>query len=77
MAARISASIPRPLRPGDRGGTGGRGRERGPLAEGAVKGAVVYMVTVALVAELPTVSGFGKIGQVAWEGAPVQVRLTL
>ena len=34
IAARTKASINRPLRPGDRGGTGGRGRERGALTEG-------------------------------------------
>jgi hypothetical protein len=69
--ARTKASINRPLT-GDRGGAGGSGRERGALVEGAV----VLTVTVTFVAELPTVTGFGTV-QVASEGAPVQVRLTL
>ena len=71
IAARTKASINRPLRPGDSGGAGGRGRERGALAEGAV----VVTVTVTFVAELPAVTGVGTV-QVASEGAPVQVRVT-
>jgi hypothetical protein len=64
----------RPFRPGDSGGDGdrGRGRERGALTEGAV----VVTVTATLVAELPTVAGFGETAQVASEGAPVQVKVT-
>ena len=38
---------------------------------------VVVTVTVTLVAELPAITGFGETVQVASEGAPVQVRLTL
>jgi hypothetical protein len=34
-------------------------------------------VTVTLVAELPAVTGLGETVQVASEGAPVQVKLTL
>jgi phage tail tape-measure protein len=73
IAARAKASINRPLRPGDRGGSGGRGRERGGLTEGAV----VVTLTVILVAELPGVTGFGETVQVASEGAPVQVKVRL
>jgi hypothetical protein len=73
IAVRPKASINRPLTPGDRGGTGGRGRERGALTEGAV----VVTVTVTLVAELPAVTGFGETVQVASEGAPVQVKFTV
>jgi hypothetical protein len=73
IAARAKASINIPLRPGDRGGIGGSGRERGALAEGAV----VVTVTVTPVAELPAVTGLGATVQVASEGAPVQVKLTL
>ena len=73
IAARIKASIRRPVGPGEGGGTGRRGRERGALADGAV----VVTVTVTLVAELPTGAGFGETVQVASEGAPVQVRLML
>jgi hypothetical protein len=51
----------------------GRGRERGALTEGAV----VVTVTVTLVAELPAVTGFGETVQVASEGAPVQVKVTV
>jgi hypothetical protein len=72
-AARAKASINRPLRPGDSGGTGGSGRERGALREGAV----VVTLTVIFVAELPGVSALGETVQVASEGAPVQVKLTL
>ena len=72
IAAKAKASINRPLRAGDRGGTGGSGRKRGALAEGAV----VVTLTVIFVAELPTVTGVGTV-QVASEGAPVQVKLTL
>ena len=73
IAARTKASINRPLRPGDRGGTGGSGRERGALTEAAV----VVTVTVTLVAVLPAVTGFGETVQVASEGAPVQVKFTV
>jgi hypothetical protein len=38
--------------------------------------AVVATVTVTLVAELPTVTGFDATVQVASEGAPVQAKLT-
>jgi hypothetical protein len=72
-AARIKASMNRPLKPDDSGGTGGSGRERGALTVGAV----VVTVTVTLVAELPAVAGFGETEQVASEGAPVQVKVTV
>jgi hypothetical protein len=71
--ARTKVSINRPLTPGDRGGAGGSGRERGALTEGAV----VVTLTVRFVAELPTVTGFGETVQVASDGPPVQVKLTL
>jgi hypothetical protein len=71
--AKTKASMSRPLRPGDRGGAGGSGRERGTLSEGAV----VVTLTVIFVAELPAVTGFGETVQVASEGAPVHVKLTL
>src|SRR5208337_248779 len=71
--ARTMASINRPLRPGERGGSGGSGRERGRLTEGAV----VVTLTVTFVAELPGVNGLGETVQVASEGTPVQVKLTL
>ena len=71
--ARTKASRSRPLKPGDRGAAGGSGRERGTLSEGAV----VVTLTVTFVAELPAVTGFGETVQVASEGAPVQVKLTL
>jgi hypothetical protein len=73
IAARSRASINRPLRPGDRGGTGGRGRERDALTEGVV----VVTVMVTLVAELPAVSRFGETAQAASKGVPVQVRVTV
>ena len=66
-------SIMRPFRPVDSGRTGGRRRERGALTEGAV----VVTVTVTLDAELPNVAGLGETEQVASEGAPVQVKLTV
>jgi phage tail tape-measure protein len=72
VAARAKASINRPRNPGDKGGTGGTGRKRGALTEGAV----VVTVTATLVAELPAVTGFGETAQVASEGAPVQVNVT-
>jgi len=72
IAARTKASINIPLRSGDRGGAGGRGRERGALSEGAV----VVTVTVTLVAELPTITESGKTVHLASAGAPVQVKLT-
>ena len=73
MAASAKASITKPRGPGKGGLTGGSGRERGALSEGAV----VVTLTVTFVAELPGVTGFGETVQVASEGAPVQVRLTL
>jgi hypothetical protein len=73
IAARTKASINGPLRSGDRGGSGGSGRERGALAEGAVE----VTLTVTFVAELPSVTGFGETVHVASEGAPVQVKVTL
>jgi hypothetical protein len=73
IAARTKASINRPLRPGDRGGTGGSGRERGTLSEGAV----VATLAVIFVAELPGVTEFGETVQVDSEGAPVHVKLTV
>jgi hypothetical protein len=71
IAGSANASINRPPRPGDKGRTGGRGRERGAPADAAV----VVTVTVTFVAELPTVNGFGETVHVASEGAPVQARL--
>ncbi len=73
IAAKTKASINKPLRPGDRGGTGGIGRKRGALTEGAV----VLTVTVTLVAVLPAVTGLGATVQVASEGAPVQAKVTV
>jgi hypothetical protein len=73
IAARAKASMNRPLRPGDRGGAGGSGRERGAVTEGAV----VVTLTVTFVAELPGVSVLGETVQVASEGAPAQVKLRL
>jgi hypothetical protein len=73
ITARTGASMHRPPRPGDRGGTGGSGRERGTLTEAAV----VVTLTVTLLAELPAVTGFGETVQVASEGVPVQAKLTL
>jgi acyl transferase domain-containing protein len=72
IAARAKTSIHRPRTPGERGGTGGRGRERG-----ALRAAVVVTVTVTFVAELPAVAEVGETVQVASEGAPVQAKLTL
>lgn len=73
IATRTKARINKPLMPGKRGGTGGRGRERGaPTA-----GAVVVTLTVIFVAELAGVTGLGETVQAASEGAPVQVKLTL
>jgi hypothetical protein len=62
-----------PVGQGESGGARGSGRERGAPAEGAV----VVMLTVTFVAELPIVTGFGETVQVASEGAPVQVKLAL
>jgi hypothetical protein len=58
---------------GKSGLTGGRCRERGALSDDAV----VVTVTVIFVAELLGVSVVGATVHVAFEGAPVQVRLTL
>jgi hypothetical protein len=75
LAARTKASIHRPLRPGDRGGTGGRGRERGTLSEAVV----VATLTVIFVER--TTSGQQawrhETVQVASDGAPVQVKVTV
>ena len=73
MPAKSTASINRLLVPDDNGGRRGRGRERGALSEAAV----VVILTVRVVGELPTVAGFGETVQVASEGAPVQEKLTL
>jgi hypothetical protein len=73
IAMRTKASISRALRSGDRGGTGGRGRERGALTEAAA----VVTLTVIFVAKLPGVAGLGEIVQLASEGAPVQAKLTV
>jgi hypothetical protein len=70
IAARAKARIHRPLTPGESGGTGGRGRERGAMPEAAV----VVTLTVTFV---PAGAGFGETVQVAPEGAPVQVKLTV
>jgi hypothetical protein len=70
---KTKASISRPLSPGDSRGAGGSGRERGTLNEGAV----VVTLTVTFVAELPAVTEVGETVQVASEGAPLQVKLTL
>lgn len=48
------------------------GKVRGTFADEAV----VVTVTVTLVAELPTVAGFGEAVQVDSEGAPAQVKVT-
>jgi hypothetical protein len=69
---RTKASINRTLRPGGRGGTWGRGPERGALSEGAV----VETVTVILVAEFAAVAVTGQTVQVAPAGAPVQAKVT-
>jgi hypothetical protein len=71
--ARTEASINRLPSAGEKGGTGGSGRESGALVEGAV----VVTLTVTFVAELPGVTGLGETVQVVSEGAPVQVKLTL
>jgi len=73
IAARAKVSISRPFAPGNSGGTGGSGRDRGALIEGAV----VVIVTVTLVVELPAISGFGETVQVASDGAPVHVKFTV
>ena len=62
-----------PAGQGESGGIGASGCERGAMSEGAV----VVTVMVTFVAELPAVTGFGETVQVASEGAPVQVKLTL
>jgi hypothetical protein len=73
IAARAKASINRTLRPGDRGGTGGKGRDRGALTEGAV----VVTVTVRLVAEFPGVTEFGESVQFVYGAGCVHAKLTL
>jgi hypothetical protein len=73
IVTRVNANAIRPLTPGDGCGAGGTGRERGALTEAAV----VVTVTVTAVAELPAVTGFGETVQVAAEGAPVQVNVTV
>jgi hypothetical protein len=73
MVARKRASINRPLGLGDRGGTGGRSRDGGAVSEAAV----VVTVMVTVVGELPTVTGFGEIVQVASAGTPVQAKVTV
>lgn len=73
IAARAKAISHRPPARGDRGATGGSGRERGAL----IVGAVVVTVTVTFVAELPGVMGLGEAVQVASEGAPAQAKATL
>ena len=73
IAARTKASINKSLRPVESGGAGGTGPEGGALIEAAV----VVTVTVTLVAELPSDAGLGETVQVASEGAPVQVKLTV
>jgi hypothetical protein len=73
IIARIKPSINTPLGAGKRGGTAGRGRERGELTEAAV----VLTVTVTLVAQLPKVAGFGETVQLASAGSPVHVKVTI
>jgi hypothetical protein len=63
----------KPPGPGKSGLAGGRCRERGALSEAAV----VVTATVIFVAELPGVSVLGDTVHVDFEGAPVQVKLTL
>jgi len=72
IAARVKASINRLLKPSNRGGTGGRGRQRGGLTEGAVVGTL----TAIFVAQRPGVNALGEAVHVAAEGAPVQLKLT-
>jgi hypothetical protein len=73
IAARARVSIHRPLRPGERGGSRGRGRERGALTEGAV----VATLTAIFVEQMPGFNVLGEAVHVASEGAPVQVKVTL
>jgi hypothetical protein len=73
IAVRTKASINRSLRPVNCGGSGGSGRERGAISEAAV----VVTLTVIFVAEPPGVTGLGETVQVASEGAPVQVKVTV
>lgn len=70
--ARAKASS-RFFKPGESGGTGGSGRERGAAAEGAV----VVAVTVTFVGVLPAVTGFGETVQVVAEGQPVTLKFTV
>jgi len=72
VAIRNRASISTAFGLVDRGGAWGRGLERGALREAAV----VDTATPMVVAELPTVTAFGVIVQVASEGAPVQAKFT-
>jgi len=58
---------------GKSGLSGGRCRERGALSEDAV----VVTVTVTFVAELLGVNVLGDTVHVAFEGVPVQAKLTL
>jgi hypothetical protein len=73
IATRAKASVNRPFSPGDRGGTGRSGRERGTL----LAGAVVVTVTVTFAAELPGISVLGENAQVAPEGALAHAKVTL
>ena len=74
IAIMARASIHSLRSPGDSGGGAGEnGRGRGEPTPAAV----VVTETVTLVAEFPTVSGFGETVQVASEGAPVQVKVTV
>jgi hypothetical protein len=73
IAASTKASISKPFKPGERGGSGGSGRTRGAPAEGAV----VVTLTATFVGVFPAVTGFGDTVQVASEGAPTQVNVTV
>ena len=67
------ASANKPPISGDNGGSGGNGRDRGTLTEGAV----VVTVTVTLVTEFPNVAGFGETVHVAREGTPLQPKVII
>jgi hypothetical protein len=73
IKARTKASSSRFRRSGDSGGAGGSGRERGVINDAAV----VVTITVTLMGVLPAVTGFGVIVQVASEGTPAQVKVTV